>query len=206
METKLPAYSKTELARIETLEKEESKVIKLKTNILVSGLFASQEMPDNTALPLPLFHGEALLKTSVPFKLPLTLASAVATSSSKSSSKSTSSKATCDKQQSTINRKLIPRLFQTWLAAQPPLLTENVYSKKTFWDCGIYGTCARPLVDDVVPFPLPIHSGAELLDETLEQEFQLPGIFGLLQMRDYLYAIENRHHLSRYVATATRKE
>jgi hypothetical protein len=50
-----------------------------------------------------------------------------------------------------------------------------VYSKKIFWDCGVFGTCARPLTDPMaIPFPLPTYSGEALLDPEQIVDFQLP--------------------------------
>jgi hypothetical protein len=94
-------YTEAERVRVESLEREESKAFKRKTrHVLMEGLFAAQETRDNTALPLPLFHGATLLETptksfQLPFPLAVTLRSKAKaksstnnTSTSKSPSKS----------------------------------------------------------------------------------------------------------------------
>ncbi|RKP04543.1 hypothetical protein THASP1DRAFT_33679, partial [Thamnocephalis sphaerospora] len=158
---------------------------------LHAGLFATgtNDKIDLGAFPLPLHHGLDMLESRKAFQLPEEIQElftrqrrstvgrmalrtkkkgmgAVGSVVARKATGTSRSRVVRQRRASAtvLQRATAPRLFNLLVEAEDPALTEHVYSKKTFWDCGVYGTVAQSRPGSKVSMPLPIHTSTQMLE------------------------------------------
>jgi hypothetical protein len=63
-----------------------------------------------------------------------------------------------------MSKPITGRLYESFVAKEDPVLMENVYNKKTFWDCGVYGTLVSNRYHGKVVLPLPMYHSDDLFN------------------------------------------